>query len=198
MDNGSRIDVDAYDRDLKNKLATGYLLTIDNQIDQTTATVRLKAQFPNEHNELFPNQFVNARLLLNVLQGTIIVPSAAIQRGTQTTFIYVVNDDNTVASKDVVVGPSEGDQSSITSGLADGDVVVTDGVDKLQPGVKVIPTFAGTAGSATMPGATTHAAATNPSGKTHHRRKPATDGSPTAPADAAHPESATTSPGVNP
>jgi len=129
--------VEAYNRDLKQKLATGTLLTIDNQIDQNTGTVRLKAIFPNEDNALFPNQFVNARLLVDTRQGAVIVPSAAIQRSPQSTFVYVVKDDSAVESRNVTIGPSEGDDVSITKGLSPGEVVVVEGVDRLQQGTKV-------------------------------------------------------------
>jgi multidrug efflux system membrane fusion protein len=135
--------VEAYNRDLKQKLATGTLLTIDNQIDQNTGTVRLKAIFPNEDNALFPNQFVNARLLVDTRQGAVIVPSAAIQRSPQSTFVYVVKDDGVVESRNVTIGPGEGDDVSITQGLASGEVVVVEGVDRLQQGTKVQARLAG-------------------------------------------------------
>jgi multidrug efflux system membrane fusion protein len=134
---GKSLRVDAYDRDLKNKLATGSLLAIDNQIDQTTGTVRMKALFPNESDALFPNQFVNARLLVNTLRGTVIVPVAAIQRSPQSTFVYAIKPDSTVEMRPVEVQLTEGEEASIRQGLAAGDIVVTDGVDKLQPGSKV-------------------------------------------------------------
>ena len=135
---GQRLPVDAYDRDMKNKIASGFLLTIDNQIDQTTGTLRFKGEFANRDNMLFPNQFVNARLLLETRHNEVMVPSAAVQRSPQSTYVYVVNQDNTVASRTVVTGPAEGDQISIASGLKAGEVVVVDGVDKLQPGAKVV------------------------------------------------------------
>jgi multidrug efflux system membrane fusion protein len=134
---GQQLTVDAYNRDLKQKLATGTLVTIDNQIDSNTGTVRCKAVFPNQDDALFPNQFVNVRLLVDTRQGTVIVPTAAIQRSPQSTFVYVVKDDNTVDVRDVVVGPSEGDEISIDRGLSPGEVVVTEGVDRLQGGTRV-------------------------------------------------------------
>lgn len=140
---GKRLATDAYDRDLKNKLASGWLLAVDNQIDQTTGTVRMKASFPNENNELFPNQFVNARLLVDTLKGTVLVPSAAIQRSPQTTFVYVVKADSTVEMRTVDVQLTEGDDTSLRQGISPGEMVVTDGVDKLQPGTKVAVTVAG-------------------------------------------------------
>jgi multidrug efflux system membrane fusion protein len=134
---GQQLVVEAYNRDLKKKLATGTLLTIDNQIDANTGTIRCKAVFPNEDNALFPNQFVNARLLVDTRRDATIVPASAIQRSLQTTFVYVVKDDSTVEVRDVVLGPSEGDDVSIDSGLAPGEVVVIEGVDRVQRGMKV-------------------------------------------------------------
>ena len=154
------LTVDAYSRDKKQKLATGTLLTTDNQIDQATGMLKLKAIFQNTKNELFPNQFVNVRLLVEMKRDVTLVPIAAIQHGTQdSTFVYVVNPQadaspdaaavpasdgkapratNTVRLQNVVIGTTEGDQAEIQSGLAPGDVVVIDGVDKLQNGSKVI------------------------------------------------------------
>jgi membrane fusion protein, multidrug efflux system len=134
---GATLRVDAYDRDLKNKLAGGTLLTIDNQIDQTTGTVRFKAVFPNTDNSLFPNQFVNARLLVDTRHGAIIIPTAAIQRSTLSTFVYVVKPDNTVEARNIVTTITEADEAAVDSGLKAGEKVVIDGVDKLQPGTKV-------------------------------------------------------------
>lgn len=131
------LTVDAFDRDDKAKLATGTLLTIDNQIDQTTGTDRLKATFDNKDNGLFPNQFVNIHLLLDVRKNSTIVPSVAVQRGPQGTFVYVVKTDKTVEARTVNVALTESNQSAIDSGLQVGEVVVTDGQDKLQNGAKV-------------------------------------------------------------
>ncbi len=148
MRGGAKLPVDAYDRDLKNKLAMGTLLTIDNQIDQTTGTVRFKGSFPNEDNALFPNQFVNARLLVDTKRNVVIIPAAAIQRSPDKTFVYVVKPDNTVEVRDVVSTLTEGDQAAIDSGLEPGDMVVIDGVDKLQPGAKVTVGRSGREGNA--------------------------------------------------
>lgn len=137
MQSGQKLVVEAYNRDLTKKLATGTLLTIDNQIDPNTGTLRCKAVFANEDNALFPNQFVNARLLVDTKQGAVIVPAAAIQRSPQSTFVYAVKDGGTVENRKVVLGPSEGDEVSIESGLSAGDVVVIEGVDRLQQGSKV-------------------------------------------------------------
>lgn len=136
---GEPLEVQAYDRDFKLKLATGKLLAIDNQVDATTGTVRLKSEFPNEDGMLFPNQFVNARLLVDTKRDAIIVPTAAVQRGPATMFVYVVKSDETVELRNVVPGPAEGGETSIESGLEPGEIVVTDGLDKLQPKAKVAP-----------------------------------------------------------
>ena len=143
MRSGQRLVVEAYNRDLKQKLATGMLLTLDNQIDPNTGTVRCKAVFPNEDNALFPNQFVNARLLVDVKQAAVIVPTAAVQHSPQATFVYVVKDGGTVESRNVLIGPSEGNDIAIDSGLSVGEVVVIEGVDRLQNGTKVAARMAG-------------------------------------------------------
>ncbi len=134
---GEQLSVDAFDREQKKRLATGTLLTVDNQIDPNTGTVRLKAVFPNEDGALFPNQFVNARLLLEVKHGVTIVPAAAVQRGAKGTFVYVVQDDKTVAVRPVTVGASQGEDASISSGLVTDELVVVDGTEKLREGSKV-------------------------------------------------------------
>lgn len=151
MTSGVPLIVEAFDRDLKKKLATGTLVAIDNQIDATTGMLKFKAKFSNEDNVLFPNQFVNARLLVDSVKAAVLVPTAAVQRGLgTTTFVYVMQSDDaksegkadgrnegTVSMRDVRVGPTEGDSISIISGLAAGEVVVIDGTDKLQQGSKV-------------------------------------------------------------
>ena len=134
---GERLTVDAYDREQKNKLATGYLLTVDNQIDQTTGTVRLKAQFDNEDSALFANQFVNARLLLDMKKGATLIPAVAVQRGAQGPYVYVVKPDQTVAVHQVTVGAAQGDDVAIDAGVSLGEMVVVDGADKLKDGAKV-------------------------------------------------------------
>ena len=143
MRSGQPLVVEAYDRNLKKKLATGTLLTIDNQIDPNTGTIKCKAVFPNEDTSLFPNQFVNARALVDTKKDITIVPTAAPQRSPQGTFVYVVKDDSTVEMRNVVLGPSEGDDIAIESGLAHGEVVVIEGVDRLQRGTKVAARLAG-------------------------------------------------------
>ncbi len=134
---GERLPVEAWDREQKQKLATGFLLTIDNQIDTNTGTVKLKAEFPNLESELFPNQFVIAKLLVDTKRGTVVIPSGAIQRSPQMTFVYVVKDDQTVTVRPVKIGPSEGDKVSIEEGLSQGEQVVLEGAEKLREGSKV-------------------------------------------------------------
>ena len=133
------LTTEAYSRDDQTKLATGRLLTIDNEIDQTTGTGRLKAEFNNKDNMLWPNQFVNIRLLLEVRKNSIVIPSAAIQRGPQGTFVFIVKPDKTADIRPVTVAVSENNLAAIASGLSPNDVVVTDGQDKLQAGSKVEP-----------------------------------------------------------
>lgn len=140
---GQKLPVDAFDREMKNKLASGTLTTIDNQIDQSTGTVRLRATFDNKTAALFPNQFVNARLLVETHRGVVLVASAAIQRTSNSQFVYLVQPDSTVTIRNVTVGVAEGDDSEITSGLHTGDVVVMSGADKLEEGAKVNPQIAG-------------------------------------------------------
>jgi multidrug efflux system membrane fusion protein len=131
------LNVDAYSRDDRTKLASGKLLTLNNEIDPTTGTNKYKAVFQNEDRVLWPNQFVNIRLLLETRHDAVTVPVAAIQRGNQGTFTYVVKPDNTVEPRAVKLGVTEGNIASIESGLKAGELVVTDGQDKLQPGAKV-------------------------------------------------------------
>jgi membrane fusion protein, multidrug efflux system len=147
MNAGQKLAVEAWDRDNQHKIATGSLLTIDNQIDQSTGTVRFKAVFDNADLSLFPNQFVNARLLIDTRNGALIAPSAAIQRSPDNTFIYVVNPNNTVEARNIVAGPEEGDQTIIEQGLHGGEQVVIDGIDKLQPGSRVSISRPAAAGS---------------------------------------------------
>ncbi|MBZ5573755.1 MAG: efflux RND transporter periplasmic adaptor subunit [Acidobacteriia bacterium] len=128
------LQVDAYSRDNQTKLATGKLLTIDNQIDQTTGTGKLKAVFDNKDDALWPNQFVNVRLLLEVRRDSTVVPAAAIQRGPQGTYVFVAKSDNTVDVRPVTIAFTQDNLSNIASGLSPNEVVVTDGQDKLQEG----------------------------------------------------------------
>jgi multidrug efflux system membrane fusion protein len=136
---GGRLPVEALNRDMKTKLADGHLATVDNEIDQTTGTLKLRANFENQSETLFPNQFINARLQVEVKHLITLIPTPAIQRSSQTTFVYLVNRDDTVSIRNVVVGTIEGEQAEIVSGLNPGDVVVTSGLDKLREGTKVAP-----------------------------------------------------------
>jgi len=151
------LKVDAYDRNLNTKLAQGTLTTLDNQIDQTTGTLKLRASFPNRNNVLFPNQFVNARLLVQVNQNVTLVPTATIQRNSQSTYVFLVKPDSSVTVRPITVGTTEGDDAEVVSGLQPGDVIVMTGVDKLQEGTKVSVSFSTDANSgatqANSPGA---------------------------------------------
>jgi multidrug efflux system membrane fusion protein len=140
---GATLQVIAFDRSGLSKLATGTLVTLDNQIDPTTGTVKLRAQFDNNDQILFPNQFVNIQLLVDTLQGATVVPSAAIQRGAPGTFVYLVKPDDTVSVQAVKLGPGDGERVTVASGLAPGDKVVVDGADKLREGAKVTLPAAG-------------------------------------------------------
>jgi len=131
------LEVDAYSRDNETKLATGRLLTIDNQIDQSTGTGRLKAVFDNQNNTLWPNQFLNIHLLLEIRKNSTVIPAAAIQRGPQGTYVFVAKSDNTVDIRPVTVAFTQDNFSNIGSGLSPSEVVVTDGQDKLQEGSKI-------------------------------------------------------------
>ncbi len=137
---GSPVPVEAYDREGRTKLATGTLVAVDNQIDPGTGTVKLKASFPNTDGALFPNQFVNVRVLVNALRDAVLVPVEAIQRGAQGPFVYAVRTDKTVEVRRVTVGPSEGGMVAIRDGLAAGEAVVVDGADKVQERSRVEPT----------------------------------------------------------
>jgi membrane fusion protein, multidrug efflux system len=169
---GEKLTVDAYDRSGKTKLAAGTLSSVDNQIDLATGTVKLKAQFSNDENRLFPNQFVNVRMLLAVKHDVTIIPSAAIQRGAQGTFVYVIQADDTVSMRAVELGPIEGESAAVESGVVPGDQVVVDGLDKLREGAKVEQ-----AGKVASP-APEHAAQPKRGGGRRHR-----DGDTTSPSN---------------
>lgn len=133
------IAIDAYDRAQKLKLATGTLLAIDNQIDTTTGTLKLKAEFKNDDSALFPNQFVNVRMLIDTLSNVILAPVAAVQRGAQDNFVYVLQNDNTVKLQTVHVGETENERVVIEDGLKPGDAVIVEGLDQLRDGIAVEP-----------------------------------------------------------
>lgn len=139
---GETLSLEAYDRTNSSKLADGILLTVDNQIDTTTGTVKLRGQFDNKDGTLFPNQFVNIQLLVNTLHDQITIPSSAVHQGAPngvlTSFVYLVKPDSTVAVRPVTTGVVDGEQVAITQGIAASDVVVTEGGDRLRDGATVI------------------------------------------------------------
>jgi multidrug efflux system membrane fusion protein len=135
---GARIPVDAYDRTQTVKLASGTVSTIDNEVDPTTGTIKLRALFANDDGSLFPSQFVNIRMLLDTDIGATVIPTSAIERGQQGSFVYVVKPDNTVTARTVTLGPTEGERVAVVSGLNLGERVVVDGADRLREGGKVI------------------------------------------------------------
>jgi multidrug efflux system membrane fusion protein len=134
---GATLPVTAYDRSNITELATGTLLTVDNQVDTTTGTVKLRASFPNTDLSLFPSQFVNTRLLVDTIHGTMLVPNAAVQRGAPGTYVYLVEKNRTVKVQPVKTGPGDAQNTSIVSGLNVGDQVVIDGADRLRDGARV-------------------------------------------------------------
>lgn len=138
---GATITVDAYNRDSTAKLASGKLQTIDNTVDPTTGTFKLRAIFPNEDETLFPNQFVNISMLIDVQHGVTVVPTSSIERGQQGSFVYVIGEDNKVAAKTVVLGATEGERVAVQSGISVGDKVVVDGADRLKDGMEVAASF---------------------------------------------------------
>ncbi len=151
MNANKPLEVKAYDRAQNILLATGKLLTIDNQIDPTTGTVKLKAQFQNDDNHLFPSQFVNVQLLIDTLENATIVPTAAIQHGSQGTFVYLLSNDNTVKVTPIVTGVTSGDNTVITAGVSPGESVVVEGADQLTDGAKVTIMNAKPSSSQTKP-----------------------------------------------
>ncbi len=134
---GERMPVEVYDRDLQRQLSAGYLLTVDNQVDTNTGTVKLKAVFPNKNYELFPSQFVNARLRVYVLHDATVVPAQAVQRGPRGSFVYVVKPDQTVSMRPVGLGVTEGGETVITKGVSAGEQVVVEGAERLREDAKV-------------------------------------------------------------
>lgn len=178
MHGGAVLTATVFDRNDNKQIAEGTLQTLDNQIDPTTGTVRLRAIFPNTDEALFPNQFVNVHLLVRTLPNVTVVPNAAIQRGAPGTFVYVVNADSTVSVRPIAVGPGDAAVTEVLSGLSPGDKVVVDGVDRLKDGTRVTIPEAGHAAqgapAARQPqtkdatGASSGAAGINPP---HHRRQ---------------------------
>jgi membrane fusion protein, multidrug efflux system len=147
---GTSLQVAVYDRANVKFLANGRVIALDSQIDTTTGTVKVRAQFDNSDNALFPNQFVNAQLLVNVLHNVVTVPTAAIQRGAPGTYVYIVNADSTVSVQPIKVGPTDGPMTAVNSGLVPGERVVIDGTDRLRDGARV--TIPGAAGPAPVTG----------------------------------------------
>lgn len=143
---GQGLPVEAWDRGENTRLAAGELRTVDNQIDLATGTIRLKAEFPNENERLFPNQFVNVRLRVRVINDAVVIPAACVQYGSRGTYVYVVNAENQAKVRDVVLGPADGDRQSVASGLAAGEQVVLEGIDRLRDGRAV--TLVGADGTA--------------------------------------------------
>jgi multidrug efflux system membrane fusion protein len=165
---GQPLPVEAWDRELKHRLASGRVASTDNTIDTTTGTIRLKAAFPNSDGTLFPNQFVNVRLQLGRLEGALAVPAAALLRNGEGSFVYVVKDDRTVAARPVKAGPVDGERVAVEGDLRPGDPVVIDGTDRIRDGAKVQviePVKAGASGPR------------NPDGRERRRR----EGRPPAP-----------------
>jgi membrane fusion protein, multidrug efflux system len=136
---GKSLPVDAMDRDGQNVIGSGALTTLDNQIDQTTGTLKIRATMPNKDDALFPNQFVNARMLLQKKKGVTLITNAAVQRNAQTTFVYLVKNDQSVEIRNVKLGTVDDQRSEVVSGIRPHDIVVTQGVDRLQAGSKVLP-----------------------------------------------------------
>jgi membrane fusion protein, multidrug efflux system len=168
LNDGGPITVEAYDRTDSAKLADGKLLTVDNEIDVATGTVKLRAQFDNADERLFPNQFVNIQLLQKLLHDQIIIPNAAVRRGAPngvvTTFVYVVGSDRTVKVRPVTLGAVDGERVAVANGLRAGETVVTEGGDRLRDGAEVL-----------LPGSTTPAAppgSSRPPGSRRSRTQP--------------------------
>jgi multidrug efflux system membrane fusion protein len=171
---GAKISVTAYDRANVKSLESGYLETVDNQIDTTTGTVKLRANFDNPESLLFPNQFVNTKTLVNVIKDAIIVPTPAVLNGSSGAFVYVVKPDNTVTVRNVKIGPVDGERTSVASGLQAGERVVIDGSDRLKEGAKITIPADAPKGASGARGASAASGAEAASGahRGHHRKQP--------------------------
>jgi membrane fusion protein, multidrug efflux system len=197
LNSGAELKVTVLDRDNVSALATGTLTTYDSQIDVTTGTIRMRATFANPKAVLFPNQFVNVRLLVDTMTGAALAPNAAIQLGASGNFVYLLNDDLTVSKRDIVTGPGNGKLTVIASGLKAGDKVVIDGVDRLRDGAKVTvvespgsPGAQGAGGEGREQGGGPEAGSANGSGQHHrHRHDQAGAGEGSAAPNAAAPAS---------
>ena len=182
------LQADAYSRDDLTRISSGKLLTIDNQIDQTTGTARLKAVFENKGNELWPNQFVNVHLLLETRKNATVIPAAAVQRGPQGNYVYVVNPQNKAEVRAVNIAITEGNLAQIASGVSPDERVVTDGQDKLQPGSEVQPHLLGANADTSNQNAGPNGSAPGPNpGKRSSRNRQ------TGPPDAGKPNTGTVS-----
>jgi multidrug efflux system membrane fusion protein len=135
---GEELVVEAWDRSEQKMLAKGSLKTVDNQIDLATGTLRLKAEFPNADDSLFPNQFVNIRIRVRTLKDAVVIPAAAVQFGSRGTYVYIVNEKSQASVREIALGPAEGLEQAVTSGLAAGDPVVLEGIDRLREGRDVV------------------------------------------------------------
>jgi multidrug efflux system membrane fusion protein len=167
---GTKMSVTAYDRANTTSLESGYLETIDNQIDTTTGTVKLRARFDNKESMLFPNQFVNTKLLVDVIKDATIVPTPAVLNGSSGAFVYVVKPDNTVTVRNVKIGPVDGERTSIKTGLQVGERVVIDGSDRLKEGAKItIPADKPKAASGASGAAASGARGASGARRGHHR-----------------------------
>jgi multidrug efflux system membrane fusion protein len=163
---GAKLPADAYDRANTTRISSGMLATVDNQVDPTTGSVKLRALFDNSNLQLFPSQFVNIRLLVDTLHGQVTVPSAAVQHGASGDYVYVVSSDRTVHMTSVRLGPADGDIVDVTHGLSPGTTVVVDGADQLSDGAHV-----------TIPGKSSFPAASKTGlGSGHHHRRHSSDG----------------------
>ncbi|MGA2815025.1 MAG: efflux RND transporter periplasmic adaptor subunit [Xanthobacteraceae bacterium] len=167
---GTPLEVFAYDRANVKMLATGRVAALDSQIDTTTGTVKVRAQFDNADSALFPNQFVNAQLLVNTLHNVVTVPTAAIQRGAPGSYVYVINADNTVSVRPISIGPNDGPMAAVNSGLTAGEQVVVDGTDRLRDGARVTVPAARSQAPATTPGNPAPNAPPQNSGHSQNRR----------------------------
>jgi multidrug efflux system membrane fusion protein len=190
---GAKLPVSVLDRDNVHPLATGTLTTFDSQIDVTTGTIRMRSTFDNPKGVLFPNQFVNVRLLVDTMAGATLAPNAAIQLGASGDFVYLLKDDSTVAKRDIAIGPTDSKHTVITSGLAAGDKVVIDGVDRLRDGAKVKIAEPAAAGAGQAGAAAGSAAGSTNGAEQHHKHRHDQSGaadSPETPAAAANPAAA--------
>jgi multidrug efflux system membrane fusion protein len=168
LHDGAALTITAYDRTDTTEIAAGTLATTDNQVDTSTGTVKLRAVFPNDKEELFPNQFVNAHLLVDTLHDATLLPVAAVQHGAPGTYVYIVNSDQTVSVRTVKLGPGDDQHVSVISGVTPGETVVVDGVDKLRDGARItIPSKPGE--KAAISDGTSESAGSSPGFHRHHR-----------------------------